>query len=161
MLVQVAPGNARSCDPENPIQDKAVIPRSPPAARAALNHERLKTGPFLITHQTTDQGSFPKSYLESEPTRFGNPLCQHVLGARALGPRAPITVCVGAGPRRCVRWRGCWFESRFAAGADWGRGGLPPPSNISQYGRRCWSSSPKKVWGARGGNPLASSTFLF
>jgi hypothetical protein len=66
-------------DPENPIQDKAVIPRAPSAARAALNHERLKTGPFLIAHQTTDHGSFPKSYLESEPTRFGNPLCQRDL----------------------------------------------------------------------------------
>ena len=79
MLVQVAPGYARSRNPENPIQDKPVISRAPPATRTAFNHERLKTGPFLIAHQTTDQGSFPKSYLESEPTRFGNPLCQHGL----------------------------------------------------------------------------------
>jgi hypothetical protein len=70
MLVQVAPGNARPCDPENPIQDKAVISRAPPVARSALDHERLKTRPFIVAHQTTDQGSFPKSYLESEPTRF-------------------------------------------------------------------------------------------
>jgi hypothetical protein len=68
MLVQIAPGYARSRNPKNPIQDKAVISRTPPATRTALNHERLKTGPFLIAHQTTDQGSFSKSYLESEPT---------------------------------------------------------------------------------------------
>jgi hypothetical protein len=64
MLMQVAPSHARSRNPENPIQDEAVISRAPPAARSALNHERLKTGPFLIAHQTTDQGSFPKSYLD-------------------------------------------------------------------------------------------------
>ena len=77
--MQVAPGYTRSRDPKNPIQDKAVISWAPSAARTALNHERLKIGPFLIAHQTTDQGSFLKSYLESEPTRFGNPLCQHAL----------------------------------------------------------------------------------
>ena len=79
MLVQVTPGNTRPGNPENSIQNKAVIPRSPPAACTALNHKRLKTGPFLIAHQTTDQGSFLKSYLESELTRFGNALCQHGL----------------------------------------------------------------------------------
>ena len=55
MLVQVAPGNTRPRNPENPIQNKAVIPRTPPAARTALDHERLKAGPFLVAHQTTDQ----------------------------------------------------------------------------------------------------------
>ncbi|WP_235054345.1 hypothetical protein, partial [Novosphingobium lindaniclasticum] len=79
MLVQIAPGYARSCDPENAIQDKPVISWAPTAACTTLNHEGLKAGPFLIAHQTTDQGSFPKSHLESEPTRFGNPLCQHGL----------------------------------------------------------------------------------
>ena len=39
--MQVAPSNACPCDPENSIEDKAVIPRAAPAARAALNHERL------------------------------------------------------------------------------------------------------------------------
>lgn len=80
MLVEITPGNTRPRNPENPIQNKAVVSWSPPAARTALNHERFKTGPFLIAHQTTDQGCFLKSYLESELTRFGNPLCQHNLG---------------------------------------------------------------------------------
>lgn len=79
MLVEITPGNTRPRNPENPIQNKAVVSWSPPAARTALNHERFKTGPFLIAHQTTDQGCFLKSYLESELTRFGNPLCQHNL----------------------------------------------------------------------------------
>ena len=73
MLVQVAPGHARPCDPENPIQDKAVIPRTPSAARTALNHERFKTGPFLIAHQTTDQDSLLKSYLNQNLRDLGIP----------------------------------------------------------------------------------------
>ena len=77
--MQVAPGNTRSRDPENAIQNKAVVPRPPPAARTALDYERLKARPLLIAHQTTDHGSFLKSHLESEPKRFGNPLCQHIL----------------------------------------------------------------------------------
>jgi hypothetical protein len=63
MLVQVAPGHARPCDPENPIQDKAVISRAPPAPRSALNHEWLKTSPFLVAHQTPDQDNLPKATL--------------------------------------------------------------------------------------------------
>src|ERR1017187_7040357 len=79
MFVQVAPGNARPRNPENPIQNKAMIPRTPPAARTALDHKRLKTGPFLVAHQTPDQGSLPKSNLESDTSRCGNPLCQQLL----------------------------------------------------------------------------------
>jgi hypothetical protein len=79
MFVQVAPGNTSARNPENPIQNKAMIPRAPPAARTALDHEWRKAGPLLVTHQTTDHGSLLKSYRESETTPFGNPLCQHVL----------------------------------------------------------------------------------
>jgi hypothetical protein len=79
MLVQVAPGNTCSRNPENAIQNKTMIPRTPPAARTALNHERLKTRPFLVAHQTPDQGGLPKSHLESDTAPLGNPLCQHVL----------------------------------------------------------------------------------
>src|SRR4051794_7729123 len=80
MLVQVTPGNTCSRNPENSIQNKTMIPRTPPTTRAAFNHERLKTRPFLVAHQTPDQSGLPKSHLESEPTRFGNPLCQQSLG---------------------------------------------------------------------------------
>jgi hypothetical protein len=72
MLVQIAPRDTRSRDPENTIQNKAVVPWTPPAAGTALNHERLKTRPFLVAHQTSNQDSLPESYLESEITRVEN-----------------------------------------------------------------------------------------
>jgi len=71
MLVQVAPGHARPCDPKNPIQDKAVISRAPPAARSALDHERLKARPFLVAHQTPDQDSLPKATLNQNLRDLG------------------------------------------------------------------------------------------
>jgi hypothetical protein len=79
MFVQVAPGYARPGYPENPTQNKAMISRTPPAARTALDHEWLKAGPFLVAHQTPDQDGLPKSHLESDTHALGNPLCQHVL----------------------------------------------------------------------------------
>ena len=79
MFVQITPGNAGSRNPENPIQNKAMIPRATATARTPLNHEWRKTRPFLVAHQTPDHGSLPKSHLESELTPLGNPLCQHLL----------------------------------------------------------------------------------
>ena len=81
MFVQVAPGNACSRNPENPIENKPMVPRTTPAARPALDHEWLKASPFLVAHQTPDQDSLPKSYLESDTGPFGNPLCQQILVA--------------------------------------------------------------------------------
>ena len=71
MLMQVAPGNTRPRNPENPIQNKTMIPRTTAAARTSLDHEWLKTGPFLVAHQTPDHGSLLKSHLESETTPVG------------------------------------------------------------------------------------------
>ena len=79
MFMQIAPGNTSACNPENPIQNKAMIPRATATARTALDHERLKTGPFLVAHQTPDHGSLPKSHLESDTHPLGNPLCQRAL----------------------------------------------------------------------------------
>ena len=50
-----------------------MVPRTTPAARPALDHEWLKASPFLVAHQTPDQDSLPKSYLESDTGPFGNP----------------------------------------------------------------------------------------
>jgi hypothetical protein len=72
MLMQVAPRNARPRNPENPIQNKTMAPRATTTARAALNHEWFKAGPFLVAHQTPEHDSFPKSYRESENTPVGN-----------------------------------------------------------------------------------------
>ena len=84
VFVQITPGNTGSRNPENPIQNKPMIPRTPPAARTTLDHERLKTSPFLVAHQSPDQGSLPKSHLESDTHPLGNPLCQHVLRKNKL-----------------------------------------------------------------------------
>ena len=83
MLMQIAPGNARPCNPEYSIKNKAMIPRAATTARTTFDHEWLKTAPFFVAHQTTDHGSLLKSYRESETTPFGNPLCQHILEATA------------------------------------------------------------------------------
>jgi len=82
MLVQIAPGNTRPRNPENPVQNKPVVPWTTTTPRAALDHERLKAGPFLVAHQTAYQNGPGKSCLESETDAVGNPLCQHFLGAR-------------------------------------------------------------------------------
>jgi len=65
MLVQIAPGNAGPCNPENAIQDKSMVLRATTTARAAFDHKWLQASPFLITHQTPDHGSLLKSYPES------------------------------------------------------------------------------------------------
>jgi hypothetical protein len=62
MLMQVAPRDTRSRNPENPIQNKTVVPRPSPAPGATLNHKRLKTGPFFVAHQTTVQGGDKTSH---------------------------------------------------------------------------------------------------
>jgi hypothetical protein len=83
VFVQITPGNAGSRNPENPIHNKAMIPRTTPTAHT---HKWLKASPFLVTHQTTDHCSLLKSYLESDTTPFGNPLCQHILAIRSANP---------------------------------------------------------------------------
>ena len=73
MLMQIAPSNTRSRDPENPIQNKAMIPRTAAAARAAFDHEWFKTRPFLVAHQTPDQDSLPKAALNQNLRDLGIP----------------------------------------------------------------------------------------
>ena len=90
MFVQVAPGNTSARNPENPIQNKTMISRATTTARTALDHERLKTRPFLVTHQTPDQDGLPKSHLESDTHPLGNPFCQHLLAHWVWGTSADI-----------------------------------------------------------------------
>ena len=73
MFMQIAPGNTCPCDPENSIQNKAMISRTPPASRTALDHERLKTSPFIVAHQTSDQSSLPKDTLNQILRDLGIP----------------------------------------------------------------------------------------
>ncbi len=79
MLMQIAPRHTRPRNPENPIENKTMVPRATTTARAALDHKWFKAGPFLVAHQTPDHDCLPKSYRESETTPVGNPLCQHFL----------------------------------------------------------------------------------
>jgi hypothetical protein len=67
MIRQIAPRDAGPRNPENTIQNTAMVLWAPPPARPTAHDEGLKTGPFLIAHQSTDHGSFSQSYLESEP----------------------------------------------------------------------------------------------
>ena len=69
-----------------------MVPRTTPAARPALDHEWLKASPFLVAHQTPDQDSLPKSYLESDTGPFGNPFCQQVLDTPVLFIRVKVLV---------------------------------------------------------------------
>ncbi len=59
MLMQIAPLRARPGDPENSIENEATVSRPPTAMRAANRHERLKTRPFLIRHQSPNQARLP------------------------------------------------------------------------------------------------------
>jgi hypothetical protein len=81
MLVQVAPCDTRSRNPENPIQNKAMVSRTAAAAGTTLDYERLQAGPFRVAQQASDQDSFLKSHLESDITGEGYPLCQHDLSS--------------------------------------------------------------------------------
>jgi hypothetical protein len=73
MFVQIAPRDTRSSDPENPIQNKAMVPRAPTTPRTSFDHEWLKAVPFFIAHQTTDQGSLPKATLNQILPLLGIP----------------------------------------------------------------------------------------
>jgi hypothetical protein len=60
MVVQIAPGRARSGDPEHPVQHQPVIPGPTTAPRTALDHQRREERPLLIRHQTTNQDRSPQ-----------------------------------------------------------------------------------------------------
>ena len=116
MLMQIAPRNARPRNPENPIQNKTMVPRATTTARAPLNHEWFKAGPFLVPHQTPKHDSLPKSYRESETTPVGNSLCQRLL-VHALIHTADIQDRDGA-PMLLAEVVTCfpWLRHLFADG---------------------------------------------
>jgi hypothetical protein len=92
MLVQIAPRNARPRNPENPIENKPVVPRATAASGAALDNERLKARPSLVAHQTPYQNDLRKSHVESELGPVGNPLCQRLRGTGLIdkGPKTTV-----------------------------------------------------------------------
>jgi hypothetical protein len=64
MPMQVAPLRPSAGDPENPIENKAVVFRASSAMRPTHRHERLETGRFVIRHQSPNQARLlPKATL--------------------------------------------------------------------------------------------------
>ena len=55
ILMQVPPLGACAGEPENAIQNKAMILRAASNMRPAHCDERFEAGPFLIRHQSTNQ----------------------------------------------------------------------------------------------------------
>jgi hypothetical protein len=69
---KVAPLRSRSGDPEDPVEDTAVITRAATAVSAARRHERLEKFPFLVAHQSTHQRRLlPKATLNQKTGSVG------------------------------------------------------------------------------------------
>ncbi len=80
MFVQVAPLRPGAGDPENPIENKAMVLRPSPAMGAPEPSRMAQSRP--IPHPTSIPKSSPppcESNLKSEPRPDGNPICQRVL----------------------------------------------------------------------------------
>ena len=77
--MQITPLRACPCDPENAIQNKAVIRRRATALAARCYDKRLKERPLFVRHQTSNHNRLRKSDYESEIEPIVNPLCQQDL----------------------------------------------------------------------------------
>src|SRR3546814_16782959 len=62
MLVQIAPRDTRSRNPESTIQNKAMVPGAPATPSASFAQARTKAAPIFVAHQTTDPGNLPKPH---------------------------------------------------------------------------------------------------
>ena len=76
VFVRITSGDAGSRNPENPIQNKAMIPRTTPTA---LNFKWLKACQFVVTQQTRGHSSLLKRHLELDTTPFRSHLCRYIL----------------------------------------------------------------------------------
>jgi len=59
VIRQVAPRRPGPRDPENPIQNKAMILRGAAPPRSSLDHKGRKERPLLVAHQSSDQATLP------------------------------------------------------------------------------------------------------
>jgi hypothetical protein len=72
MFVQVPPLRPGAGDPENPVENEAVVLRRSPAMRAANCDEGLEAGPFRIAHQSQNQVRLlPKATLNQKLDQIG------------------------------------------------------------------------------------------
>lgn len=71
-LGQIPPLNTGSGDPEDAVEDPAMITRPAPAVRPARRHEGLEERPFLVAHQASNQARLPrKAILNHRSARMG------------------------------------------------------------------------------------------
>ncbi|KJZ16921.1 hypothetical protein TW82_20840, partial [Pseudoalteromonas fuliginea] len=81
-LGQVAPRRSRARNPENPIQNKAMVGGFAPIRGAVGEDEMFKERPFLVGHQVSCQTGLHSRYqLESRLNLHVNPFCQHGLAS--------------------------------------------------------------------------------
>jgi hypothetical protein len=69
MIRQIPPLRARACNPENSIQNKAMIPWRPSTSWTALHHEWFEEAPFLVAHQITDQDALLQKGILNQTSR--------------------------------------------------------------------------------------------
>ena len=77
---EVPPRGSGARNPENAIQNKAVVGRFASVRGADYQDEPLKERPFLVRHQVSCQAGLHRRYqLESRSACSVNPFCQHGL----------------------------------------------------------------------------------
>lgn len=64
-LRKVPPLNTGAGDPEDTVEDTAVITRPAPAVRPARRHEGLEESPFLVAHQASNQARSPRKAISN------------------------------------------------------------------------------------------------
>ena len=77
---QVTPGRPRARDPENPIQNKAMVQGFALVRCADCQDEAFVKRPLVVRHKVSCQAGLHRRYqLESRSARNVNPFCQHGL----------------------------------------------------------------------------------
>lgn len=94
---QVTPRRTRSCNPENPIKNNAVVGRFASVRSANSQDEVLEEQPLLVRHEVSFQVGLHCTYqLEPRSAVGRNPFCQHV--PVLLAPHAFLFM-----PLHCLR----------------------------------------------------------
>ena len=85
---QVTPGRPRARDPENPIQNKAMVQGFALVRCADCQDEAFVKRPLVVRHKVSCQAGLHRRYqLESRSARNVNPFCQHGLNnCRRINP---------------------------------------------------------------------------
>ncbi len=80
-------------DPENAIQNLAMIRRSTPVRVPDGTNKAFEEGPLIVGYKVARQVHLPsRNELESQGAGQRNPFCQHDLGQPSARVRAPGTI---------------------------------------------------------------------